>query len=265
MSSKRRTAAGFSIFESTAARPSTSSRASATSSGRWTKESASQSTPSAQTNSRSARSLSESAARGSSTSGTLTPLRLETVPLVITVQSAKSAPQSSTRRRTLPSSTRSRAPGSSAAKISGCGRRTRAASPSASSRSRRKRAPSASSTAPSAKVPTRSFGPWRSARMPIGRSSSFSTCRMIRWRAAISSWVPWLMLRRNTSAPASCSARMRSWSLEDGPSVATILTLRRRLMGLPSDGPGRPRRAHHGHFPSPRNWPMEWPREVTRK
>jgi hypothetical protein len=43
--------------------------------------------------------------------------------------------------------TSSIAPGTSAAKISGCGRQTRVASPSAGSRSSRKRAPSSSSAA----------------------------------------------------------------------------------------------------------------------
>ena len=80
ISAKALTAAGFSILERIAARPSASSRASKTSVGRCTKESASQSTPSSQANSRSLRSLAESAASGSTTSGTLTPLRLEISP-----------------------------------------------------------------------------------------------------------------------------------------------------------------------------------------
>src|SRR6056297_526352 len=125
MSSKHFTAAGFSIFDRMAARPRASVRASFTSSARCTKLSASQSTPSPQTNSRSARSLSDSAATGSTTSGTLTPLRLEMVPPTTTSHSAKSAPHSFTRRRILPSLTSRSAPGSSAAKISGWGRQTR--------------------------------------------------------------------------------------------------------------------------------------------
>ena len=80
ISAKALTAAGFSIFDRIAARPSASSRASKTSLGRCTKESASQSTPSSQANSRSLRSLSDSAASGSTTSGTLTPLRFEISP-----------------------------------------------------------------------------------------------------------------------------------------------------------------------------------------
>ncbi len=208
MSSKHFTAAGFSIFDRIAARPRTSVRASFTSSGRCTKLSASQSTPNSHTNSRSSRSFSDSAASGSTTSGTFTPLRLEMVPPTITSQAAKSAPQSRTRSRILPSLTSSCDPGSSAAKISGWGRQTRAESPSASSRSSRNAAPSISSSSPRAKVPTRSFGPWRSARIAIGLSSSSSIWRMMRCRSAMPAWSPWLMLRRNTSAPASCRARI---------------------------------------------------------
>ncbi len=196
------TAAGFSILDMIAARPLARTRASITSSGRCTKLSASQSTPRAQTNSRSVRSFSDRAAMGSTTSGTFTPLRLEIVPPTTTVQSAKSLPQASTFSRILPSLTRRLAPGSSAAKISGCGRFTRPASPGALDRSIRKRAPSTNSSDPLAKTPTRSFGPCRSARMPMGRPRSFSTWRMISCRLAMSSWVPWLMFRRNTSAPA---------------------------------------------------------------
>ncbi len=197
------TAAGFSILERMAARPSASSRASKTSLGRCTKDSASQSTPSLQANSRSLRSLAESAASGSTTSGTLTPLRLEISPPTITSVLACDGEHSITFIRSLPSLTRSVEPGSSAAKISGCGRQTRVASPSAESRSKRKRAPTSSIAGPAAKVPQRSFGPCRSARMQIGRPTSASTWRTSACRFARSSWLPWLMLRRNTSAPAT--------------------------------------------------------------
>ena len=137
ISENARTAAGFSILDRIAARPRASPRASITSSGRCTNDRASQSTPASQANSRSARSLSDSAAKGSTTSGTFTPLRSEMVPAASTVQSAKSAPHASTRRRILPSLTSSLDPGSSAAKISGCGSCTRRSSPGAPSRSKR--------------------------------------------------------------------------------------------------------------------------------
>ena len=95
ISAKALTAAGFSILERIAARPSASSRASKTSAARCTKESASQSTPRSQANSRSLRSLAESAASGSTTSGTLTPLRLEISPPTTTSVVAWSGEHSS--------------------------------------------------------------------------------------------------------------------------------------------------------------------------
>ncbi len=240
MASNSRTAEGFSILDRIAARPFASARASSTSAGRWTKDSASQSTPSSQTNSRSSRSFGESAATGSTTSGTFTPFRSEIAPPTTTSVSAKSAPQDVTLRRILPSFTRSDAPGSRASKISGWGSRTRRASPSASSRSSRNACPGFSSTGPAAKVPTRSLGPCRSARMAIGRPVSASIRRIAAWRSAMSACAPWDMFRRNTSAPASNRARMVASSLEAGPSVATILTFRwRRMTPLPG-------RAAHG-------------------
>jgi hypothetical protein len=66
--------------------------------------------------------------------------------------------------------------------------------------------------------------------VPIGRPRSASTSRTIRKRSACSGCVPWLKLKRKTSAPASASARMRSLDELAGPSVATILTLRLRRM-----------------------------------
>ena len=138
MSLNASTAAGFSIFDKTAARPCASSRASATSAGRCTKLSASQSTPKRHTNSRSLRSFSDNAASGSTTSGTFTPLRFEMTPPTVTEQSAKSSPHDSTFKRILPSFTRSVAPGSKASKISLWGSCTRVLSPGASLRSRRK-------------------------------------------------------------------------------------------------------------------------------
>jgi hypothetical protein len=148
-----------------------------------------------------------SAASGSTTSGTFTPLRFEIVPPAITVQSAKSGPQASTRRRILPSLTSSarRAPAPRRSPCAaGC---TRVRRP-ASSRSKRKAAPSSQIVlAVGERCRTRSFGPCRSARMAIGRPECpFRPADDAAWRARISSWLPWLMFRRNTSAPASKSA-----------------------------------------------------------
>ena len=107
-----------------------------------------------------------------------------------------------------------------------------------------RRALGSSSTGPSAKVPQRSFGPCRSARMPIGRPTSVSTWRTSACRRAMSSCVPWLMLSRNTSAPATNRLRIISKESDDGPSVATILTLRCRRIKAMRAPPSRsvPRR-----------------------
>ena len=180
MRSRLSIAVGFSSLATIPARPLTMPLISTTSSARWTKDNATQSTPSSRPKRRSAWSFSVSAESGSTTLGTFTPLRLETAPPATTRVSAKSGPQDSTHRRTLPSSIRRSVPTSSAAKISRCGSGARRASPGvARSRSRRKLSPSLSVTGPSAKVPRRSFGPCRSIRMPIGRPSSLSISRMI--------------------------------------------------------------------------------------
>ena len=112
ISSSRSTVAGFSSLDMISARLPMISRASSTSSGRCTKLSATQSAPSSSARSRSRRSLAVSAVMGSTTPGTLTPLRSDRRPPTATRVSAKSAPQRSTTRRSLPSSraARRRAP-----------------------------------------------------------------------------------------------------------------------------------------------------------
>ena len=80
MSSSRVTACGFSILAITAARPRVIFFASATSSGRWMNDSATQSMPASSAASRSARSFGASAASGTTVSGRLTPLRFEILP-----------------------------------------------------------------------------------------------------------------------------------------------------------------------------------------
>ncbi len=86
----------------------------------------------------------------------------------------------------------------------------------------------AQSTPPPANVPSLSFGPCRSTRMPIGRPVSSSTSRIIATRSRIPSCEAWLMLMRKTSAPAANRAAMVLRSAEAGPRVAMILTRRRR-------------------------------------
>ena len=230
MPSSRSIAAGFSILARIAARPPIRRRASAMSSGRCTNDSATQSKPSSIPKLRSAWSFLVMAEIGRTAFGTFTPLRSDSPPPFTTVVSAKSGPQRSTRSRMRPSSSSRSWPGCRTAKISGCGRLARCWSPCAWSRSSRKWSPRARVIRPSAKRPTRSLGPCRSMIVPIGRPRSCSTSRTTAKRVAWSSWLPWLKLKRNTSAPASASSRMRSLVELAGPSVATILAQRFRRM-----------------------------------
>src|SRR5712671_3653976 len=231
ISPRRWIAAGFSSLTKSPAALPISLRPSATSSGRCTKDSATQSAPCCSANDRSARSLSVIAEIPRTTPGTLTPLWSDRVPPTIISVSAKSGPHVTTRSRTLPSSSSRSVPGCSASNTSGWGRGARFWSPGCLSRSRRKCPPAAISTRPPAKLPSRSLGPCRSARMPIGRPVSASTWRISANRARCSSCVPWLKLRRKTSTPASNSARRRSPPALAGPIVATILALRSRRSG----------------------------------
>src|SRR6185312_13906273 len=68
--------------------------------------------------------------------------------------------------------------------------------------------------------------------MPSGWLRVFSTSRILRTVSRIRSWLAWLMLMRNTSAPARASSSMTLMSSEAGPRVATIFTRRKRLIGL---------------------------------
>ena len=230
ISARRVTACGFSIFAITAARPRVIFLASAISSGRWMNESATQSTPVFRQASRSERSLSVSAEEPIVVSGRLTPLRADSLPPTTTRVTARFGDVSVATSLILPSSSSSVWPTSSAARISGCGRCTRVASPGALSSSSTKVAPFSSVTLSSLKVPTRSFGPCRSARMPIGRPEAFSTARIAACSLRIASCDVWLMLMRNTSAPASNSRAIVASSEEEGPSVAMIFVRRSRLI-----------------------------------
>ncbi|RMP73130.1 hypothetical protein ALQ17_200032 [Pseudomonas fluorescens] len=168
ISRRRCTAEGFSILAIRKALSPISSRASRMSSGRCTNDSATQSTPSSRPKVRSRRSLAVNGLSSNKACGTFTPLRSDNSPPLSTVVSMASACLVMTRRRSLPSSSSRSIPGSSAAMISGWGRLTRRWSPGVGSRSRRRAWPRTSCTLPSAKRPTRSFGPCRSMRMPNG-------------------------------------------------------------------------------------------------
>ncbi len=179
-SSSRAIACGFSILAITSARPCVSFFTSTTSSGRCTKEIATQSTPSASAASRSARSLLVIDVMGMSVSGRLTPLRLDSRPATSTTARELSGVASTTCNRTLPSSIRIVSSTLRAARISGCGRRTRVASPGVGSESKTKLSPLRKCAEPSAKAPMRSFGPWRSTSTPMARPNSTSISRIIR-------------------------------------------------------------------------------------
>ena len=170
ISSSRSTACGFSILAITAARPRVIFLASAMSSGRCTNDSPIQSMPASSAASRSERSFGVSAENGMMESGRLTPLRSESLPPTSTRTTIFCLLASVATRRILPSSSSSVWPAFTPSKISGCGRCTRVASPGLGSASNVKVAPLSSMAEPPANAPTRSFGPCRSTRMPIGRS-----------------------------------------------------------------------------------------------
>src|SRR5712672_2957928 len=79
---------------------------------------------------------------------------------------------------------------------------------------------------PSLNLPTRIFGPCRSHVMatvrPTLRPISLNSSARFRWSSA----VPCEKLRRTTSTPARNMRSRIAGSLEEGPSVATILVLR---------------------------------------
>ena len=107
ISPSRVTACGFSIFAITAARPRVIFLASATSSGRCTNESPTQSMPASSAASRSDRSLAVRAENGTVVSGRLMPLRFESLPPTSTRVAARPGAVSITVSRTLPSSSSS--------------------------------------------------------------------------------------------------------------------------------------------------------------
>ena len=169
ISSIRTTACGFSILAITAARPRVIFLASAMSSGRCTNDSPTQSMPASRAASRSERSFGVSAENGTTVSGRLTPLRSLSLPPTTTRVTIFCLLASVTTSLTLPSSSSSVWSGRTPSKISGCGRCTRLTSPGLASASKLKVAPLSSMTEPLANAPTRSLGPCRSQRMPIGR------------------------------------------------------------------------------------------------
>ena len=207
ISGRRATACGFSILDRSSARPRAILRASARSSGRWMKDSATQSTPAASTASRSLRSFSVSAPTGRSVSGRLTPFLSEILVPATTVQTIDLP--SLLHRLQLQLAVVDQQP------MAGLDRA--AGSPDAAG-ARASTSPGAGLSS-SVKVwpdderrPCRRRTCRRAASAPAGRREcrsagrrSSSTARMRPTSVRIRSWSVWLILMRKTSAPASNS------------------------------------------------------------
>src|SRR5712692_1702027 len=87
---------------------------------------------------------------------------------------------------------------------------------------------------PPASGPVRIFGPCRSARIAMGfarRAEASRTRAMVR---ACSAYVPWEKLSRATSIPARISRSMTCSESLAGPSVHTILALRKLMPSIHS-------------------------------
>ena len=171
MASSCSSAAGFSILARQAARPCTMRAQLGHVLGLCTKDSATQSTPSRSAKARSSRSLGVRADSGMTTPGQGHALAVgQAFALHHLDVGVVAAARRSTRSRTLPSSTSSTEPGRMAANSSGCGMPTRRGvarrlvevEPDARGRASRR-------SPPSAKRPSRSLGPCRSASTPSGR------------------------------------------------------------------------------------------------
>ncbi len=87
--------------------------------------------------------------------------------------------------------------------------------------------PGSSCTLPSANLPTRIFGPCRSAMMATSRPARCAASRTSVARSMWSCAVPWLKFSRTTLTPARIICSSSSGSLDAGPRVATILVARR--------------------------------------
>ena len=235
-------ACGFSILAMMPARPCTVLRASAMSSGRWMKESATQSTSAASAASRSRRSFSVSAPERSIVSGRLTPLRSESCLPCTTSVTARSgadlhAPSAARARRSGAPHGRARAPRRSP-DAEGC---TRSLLPGVlvavedeglallSARPIRPRTCRCAVLGPAGRRGCRSAGrAWPRPRGWRRRGPRIASCEV------------WLMLMRKISAPARKSCSIVSAVFEEGPRVARILIFRRRLIGLRYPGSSAP-------------------------
>jgi hypothetical protein len=154
--------------------------------------------------------LSDSAASGSTTSGTFTPLRFEIGPPAITVQFGEIGAAGLDLQAILPSLTSSRAPGSSAAKISG-GAVARACIA-------RRRVEVEAEGAPVLEVVALAIGEDAAAQLrPLqvgkdrdGAARILLDLRMAAWRARISSWPAMAHVEAEDVRPGLVEARIMS-------------------------------------------------------
>ena len=88
------------------------------------------------------------------------------------------------------------------------------------------------STGPPANLPSRIFGPCRSARMPTALPVASAASRTNAYTFSWSEWLPWLKFSRARSMPASTRPRIRSGVAVAGPMVQTIFARRVTVVRL---------------------------------
>jgi len=178
------------------------------------------------------RSLAASAENPSVVCGRLTPLRSDSLPpdLRPAWRALRVPPRGGGRLAIVEQQWMAGLDGGEDLRMRRC---TRVRSPGASSASRKNVSPLASVIGPPPKRPTRSFGPCRSTRMPIGRPYSTRPRGNQRHQLAPCAHARCgSMLMRNTSAPARNRSAMTFRSDDAGPSVARIWPARRRIFLL---------------------------------
>ena len=158
-------------------------------------------------------------------SGRLTPLRLFNGPPTTTSASKLCVSTDTTLKTSLPSSINNLAPRYIALKISACGRPTMLALPISVFRSKVMRSPFLTIVS-SATLPTRNFGPCKSARIQHGVPVLASSARIASMRAPCSSRVPCEKFNRKTFTPAVTNLPSMSGLDDASPRVATIFVAR---------------------------------------
>ncbi len=85
--------------------------------------------------------------------------------------------------------------------------------------------PCSSTSMLSRTLPIRILGPCKSASMAMFRLCISFIFRTLLKPSRCTSWLPWLMLKRNTSSPLRTISSITFISAHDGPQVATIFVL----------------------------------------